>query len=86
MKADVYIGTPDTVEDALRVAADQGVELGVHAGRITARGATPTLVRLIEQFEPELVEHLGGTFGKGFNPLESAPQVQIFTGRRNYHV
>lgn len=86
MKADVYIGTPDTARDALRMAADQGVELGVHAGRITARGASPTLVRLIEQFEPELVEHLGGTFGKGSNPLESDPQIQVFNGRRNYLV
>ncbi len=44
----------------LQMAAQEGVELGVGAGRITARGSSPELTQLLKHYERELVEHLAG--------------------------
>ncbi len=58
-----FHGTPErTVEEILEMAEAEGAEVGHRQGRVTARGTSPALTRLIKAHERELVEHLGGRF------------------------
>ncbi len=59
-----YHGTPEpTLEDVVSQAKEEGVELGVRQGRVTMRGGSVALTRLVKQFEKRIVEeHFGKTF------------------------
>ncbi len=62
----------DPLQEILDRAKEEGVELGVRCGRLTFRGASPTLREGLLANEEAIVERLGGRFRSPLSWISNA--------------
>ena len=73
-----------TAEEILALAEEEGVEVGVLGGRLTYRGASPSLRLMLQDRtnERQVVEYLGEEYGEWQELMRpDPPQIRRVVGR-----
>jgi hypothetical protein len=73
-----------SAEEILARAEEEGVEIGVRGGRLTYRGASPSLRLMLQDRtnERQVVEYIGGEYGAWEELMRpEPPQIRRAIGR-----